>query len=90
MANKIAIMLDGGHLRVHARKAGKAFDPDYMEKIGLACSIATETIHRIMYYDCATEAPSNQSPASAGFSMEAMNGSRGSPTKTSSAFVWEC
>lgn len=53
MANKIVVMLDGGHLRVHAKKAGKNFDPDYIEKIGLASSIATETIHRIMYYDCA-------------------------------------
>jgi hypothetical protein len=38
---------------VHAKKAGKPFDPDYIEKIGLACSIGTEIIHRIMYYDCA-------------------------------------
>jgi uncharacterized LabA/DUF88 family protein len=53
MSNKVAVMLDGGHLRVHAKKSGKAFDPDYIEKIGLACSVAGETIHRIMYYDCA-------------------------------------
>jgi uncharacterized LabA/DUF88 family protein len=50
--SKIAVMLDGGHLRVHAKRAGRVYDPDYIEKIGLACSIA-ETIHRIMYYDCA-------------------------------------
>jgi hypothetical protein len=53
MPSKIAVMLDGGHIRVHAKKASKTFDPDYIEKIGLACSIAGETIHRIMYYDCA-------------------------------------
>ena len=53
MANKIAVMLDGGHVRVHARKAGKTYDPAYIEKLGLACALTGETIHRIMYYDCA-------------------------------------
>jgi uncharacterized LabA/DUF88 family protein len=53
MANKIVVMLDGGHLRVHAKSAGKLYDPDYIEKIGLICSLQGETIHRIMYYDCA-------------------------------------
>ncbi len=53
MATKIAVMLDGGHVRVHARKSGKTFDPDYIEKIGHACVGAGEVIHRIMYYDCA-------------------------------------
>jgi len=46
-------MLDGGHVRVHARHAGKTYDPAYIEKIGLACALAGETVHRIMYYDCA-------------------------------------
>ena len=46
-------MLDGGHVRVHAKKAGKTFDPDYIEKIGHACAGKDEVIHRIMYYDCA-------------------------------------
>jgi hypothetical protein len=27
--------------------------PDYIEKIALACSLATEEIFRILYYDCA-------------------------------------
>jgi len=53
MPFKIAVMINGGHLRVHAKKAGKPFDPDYIEKLGLASSITGETIHRIMYYDCA-------------------------------------
>ena len=52
MPIKLAVMIDG-HLRVHAKKAGKPFDPDYIEKLGLASSITGETIHRIMYYDCA-------------------------------------
>ena len=53
MATKIAVMLDGGHLRVHAKKAGRVFDPDYIEKIGLASPTAGEVIQRVLYYDCA-------------------------------------
>jgi uncharacterized LabA/DUF88 family protein len=53
MPEKIAVMLDGGHVRVHARSAGKTYDPAFIEKIGLACAFPGETIHRIMYYDCA-------------------------------------
>lgn len=54
MAKKIVVMLDGGHLRVHAKKAGNQFDPDYIEKIGLACALnEKEEIQRILYYDCA-------------------------------------
>ena len=53
MSTKIVVMLDGGHLRVHAKRAGKIYDPDYIEKIGRACALTDETIHRVMYYDCA-------------------------------------
>ena len=50
---KVVVMLDGGHIRVHAKRTGKTYDPDYIESIGLACSSIGESIHRIMYYDCA-------------------------------------
>jgi uncharacterized LabA/DUF88 family protein len=53
MAKKIAVMLDGGHLRVHTKKSGRNFVPDYIEKIGLSCGLNTEEIFRILYYDCA-------------------------------------
>ena len=47
-------MLDGGHLRVYARRARHTFDPDYIEKISLACAIPNgEEIYRVLYYDCA-------------------------------------
>jgi len=46
-------MLDGGHLRVYAKKAGHNFLPAYIEKVGLACALAGEEIFRILYYDCA-------------------------------------
>jgi len=53
MASRVVVMLDGGHVRVHAKSAGKNYDPAYIEKIGHACALKSETIHRIMYYDCA-------------------------------------
>lgn len=45
-------MIDGGHLRVALRKGQKPLTADYIEKVGLACSLATEEIFRILYYDC--------------------------------------
>lgn len=52
MKQKIAVLIDGGHLRVYVRKAKKSFFPDYIEKIAHACVLADEVIHRILYYDC--------------------------------------
>ncbi len=52
MKQKIAVLIDGGHLRVYARKAKKSYAPDYIEKIAHACALADEVIHRILYYDC--------------------------------------
>lgn len=51
--NRIAVLIDGGHLRVLARKAGHEYNPDYIEKIGTACADADEALLRILYYDCA-------------------------------------
>jgi uncharacterized LabA/DUF88 family protein len=53
MAKKIVVMLDGGHLRVYAKKAGHAYSPDYIEKIAVSCALDSEEIFRILYYDCA-------------------------------------
>ena len=52
MKQKIAVLIDGGHLRVHARRARKTFDPDYIEKVAHGCALADEVIQRILYYDC--------------------------------------
>jgi uncharacterized LabA/DUF88 family protein len=52
MKQNIAVLIDGGHLRSCARKAKKLFVPDYIERIGHACALADEVIHRILYYDC--------------------------------------
>ena len=53
MANKIIILIDGGFLRVRAKKAGKNYIPDFIEKFALRCKAADEEIFRVLYYDCA-------------------------------------
>lgn len=53
MAKRIAVMLDGGHIRVYAKRAGYLFDPDFIEKIAQSCRLPEEEIYRVLYYDCA-------------------------------------
>ncbi len=50
---KVAVLIDGGFLRVVARKVCKTYDPDFIEKFAHACKAADESIFRILYYDCA-------------------------------------
>jgi uncharacterized LabA/DUF88 family protein len=65
MPKKIAVMLDGGHLRVYANRANKQFDPAYIEKIAHGSVLPNvEEIQRIMYYDCAPFSGSVQQPVS--------------------------
>ena len=59
MKQKIAVLIDGGHLRSYARRAKKNFVPDYIEKVGHACALADEVIHRIL----CCEATSRRTPA---------------------------
>jgi uncharacterized LabA/DUF88 family protein len=48
------VMIDGGHLRVLARRAGYNYVPDYIEKVAHSCVDHTqEALIRILYYDCA-------------------------------------
>lgn len=62
---KIAVMIDGGHLRHLAKTAGKAWTPEFVEKVGLACALpTTEAIQRILYYDCDPYAGSPAGPVS--------------------------
>lgn len=49
----VAILIDGGHLRTHARKAGKTYDPPFIERFGRACVKSDQVLQRILYYDCA-------------------------------------
>jgi uncharacterized LabA/DUF88 family protein len=52
-SKRVAILIDGGHLRVKARQARKSYDPEYIEKIAHACLAADEDLLRVLYYDCA-------------------------------------
>jgi len=50
---KVAVLIDGGFLRVVAKGTKKIYDPDFIEKFAHACQAADESIFRILYYDCA-------------------------------------
>lgn len=54
MKKPVSLLIDGGFLRVQSRKAGKIYNPDFIESFAHACidQQAEETI-RILYYDCA-------------------------------------
>jgi uncharacterized LabA/DUF88 family protein len=67
MLKKVAVMLDGGHVRVYAHRAGKNFDPSYIEKIGVTCALPNvEEVFRILYYDCAPFTGTATLPVSGG------------------------
>lgn len=50
---RAAILIDGGHLRVLAKKAKQTYNPDYIEKVAHACTAHDEELIRVLYYDCA-------------------------------------
>jgi uncharacterized LabA/DUF88 family protein len=53
MSLKAAVLIDGGHLRVLARNAGRKYDPDFIESMAHRCLAVDETLLRALYYDCA-------------------------------------
>lgn len=61
---KIAILIDGGFLRVVAKKAKKTYDPDFIERFAHSCKAADEAIFRILYYDCAMYSGTQKLPVS--------------------------
>jgi uncharacterized LabA/DUF88 family protein len=61
---KVAVLIDGGFLRVTAKKARKIYNPDFIEKFAHACKSADENIFRILYYDCALYEGSVKLPVS--------------------------
>jgi hypothetical protein len=61
---RVAVLIDGGFLRVEARKAKKIYNPDYIERFALACRAADESLFRILYYDCALYAGTVKLPVS--------------------------
>ncbi|MDA1314711.1 MAG: NYN domain-containing protein [Acidobacteria bacterium] len=64
MARTLAVLIDGGHLRVHAKKAGHNYDPDFIEKVALKCAEPDDEIHRALYYDCAPYIGTTKLPVS--------------------------
>jgi uncharacterized LabA/DUF88 family protein len=71
MSKKITVLVDGGHLRVYIKKANKPITADYIDKVGLACALATEEIVRILYYDCALFNGTTRLPVSRGIQTHA-------------------
>jgi uncharacterized LabA/DUF88 family protein len=64
MQTKIAVLIDGGYLRVKASKAGKVYNPDFIEKFAHQCKSQDEEIFRVLYYDCAPYAGTVTLPVS--------------------------
>jgi|ERR1035437_965482 hypothetical protein len=55
---KLVLMIDGGFLRVAARKAKLHYDPDFIEAFSkicpaVICPAVGEELFRSLYYDCA-------------------------------------
>ena len=48
---RIAILIDGGYLRILSRKAGLTYNPDFIEKFAKLLPTADEEVFRILYYD---------------------------------------
>ena len=63
-AKRIIIMIDGGYLRVCARKNHFKYDPDFIERTAHGCRGDDEEVLRILYYDCAPYAETVKLPVS--------------------------
>ena len=64
MAKRAIILIDGGYLRVKANRAGKKYDPAFIEKLAHKCSASDEEILRVLYYDCAPYSGTAKLPVS--------------------------
>lgn len=49
----VAVLIDGGYLRVQSRHAGLHYSNDLIEKVAHSCVQSDETLLRVLYYDCA-------------------------------------
>lgn len=61
---KIVVLIDGGYLRCAAKAALTPYNPDFIERVALACPAQDEEILRILYYDCAPYTGSARNPVS--------------------------
>jgi uncharacterized LabA/DUF88 family protein len=53
MSKRVIILIDGGYLRVKSNKAGKVYNPDFIDAFARKCVAPDEEIFRVLYYDCA-------------------------------------
>lgn len=53
MHSRVAVLVDGGHVRALAAQSKIKYDAAFIEKVAHACVAADETLLRILYYDCA-------------------------------------
>lgn len=49
---KVALLIDGGHLRVATKRLNLVYTPDHIERFALSCLAREENLLRIFYYDC--------------------------------------
>ncbi len=53
MLKPVAVLIDGGHLRVIAKKSEKNYAPAFIEQFSKQCIVhAEEGLQRVLYYDC--------------------------------------
>jgi uncharacterized LabA/DUF88 family protein len=50
---KLVLMIDGGFLRVAAKRATIRYNPDFIEAFSKICPTGDEELFRTLYYDCA-------------------------------------
>jgi hypothetical protein len=64
--SRVAVLIDGGHLRARARSDRREYNADLIESICWAALAAGEAPHRFLYYDCASFAGTTRLPVSGG------------------------
>lgn len=64
MAKMVAVLIDGGFLRVQAKRAGKTYDPAFIAATAWNCLADGEEPLRFFYYDCRPYAGSVKLPVS--------------------------
>lgn len=61
---RVSVLIDGGFLRVQARKAGLSYNPSFIEAFANGCRNDDERLLRVLYYDCPPYVGSARHPVS--------------------------
>jgi uncharacterized LabA/DUF88 family protein len=64
---RVVVLIDGGHLRVLARRAKFDYTPDFIEAFAASCIAEGEELIRVLYYDCAPYIGTTKLPVSGNF-----------------------